>query len=198
MNIFIRFFENNIKAMVNINLHREEKKENRIYELNFWRSGTFFSITLLIVTSFIYAGQLLYKKKLVSNENAIIKEISEKKSSLGSAALVSIKDFDQRISKIDNNLAQRVYPNDVLAYIEDFLVKNVYIDSYKYEDSKQEVALNVIADSYNAIASQILNFKKSDKFSNVDISSTNRTEEGKITFTLTMILSNYNNPENNL
>lgn len=184
--------------MVNINLHREEKKENRIYESNFWRSGTFFSIALLIVTSFIYAGQLLYKKKLASNENAIIREISEKKSSLGSAALVNIKDFDQRISKIDNNLAQRVYPNDVLAYIEDFLVKNVYIDSYEYEDSKQEVALNVVADNYNAIASQILNFKKSGKFSNVDISSTNRTEDGKITFTLTMILSDYNNPENNL
>lgn len=184
--------------MVNINLHREEKKENRIYESNFWRSGTFFAVALLILTSLIYAGQILYKKKLIADESNIILEISEKKNSLGSAALVDIKDFDQRISKINNNLTQRVYPNDVLAYVEDFLIKNVYIDTYEYEDSKQEISLGVVADSYNTVAGQILNFKKSGKFSNVDISGTNRTEDGKITFMITMALSDYNNPENNL
>ncbi len=184
--------------MVNINLHREEKKENRIYEASFWRSGTFFSIALLVAASLVYGCQILYKKRLIIKENNLIQEISGKRNSLGSAALVDIKDFDQRISKINDNLDRRVYPNDVLAYLEDFLIRNVYIDGYEYDDSKQEVSLSVVADSYNTVASQILNFKKSGKFSGVDISSTNRNEDGKITFIITMILREYNNPENNL
>jgi hypothetical protein len=184
--------------MVNINLHKEDESENKIYESKFWRSGTFFSIVLLLVVSSVYAGQIFYKKKLVADENALVQEINQKRSSLGDSSLAEIKDFDLRLGAVDSNLTQRVYPNDVLAYIETFLMKNVYIDSYNYENQKNEVIIGAVADNFSTVASQLLNFKKSEKFSNVDISDTGRDSDGKITFKITMKLANYANPEGKL
>lgn len=183
--------------MVDINLHREEKREGKIYEASFWRSGAFLSAIILFITASIYGGQLLYKQKLISDEKAVTEEIANKRNMLGSTVLSDVKDFNQRTGNIDNNLSQKVYPDDILAYIEKSLISNVYIDSYSYDDEKREISIGVVADNFNTVASQLLNLKKIEKFNNINISETNRDEEGKIKFTITMILQDsYINPEN--
>ncbi|MCK9378987.1 MAG: PilN domain-containing protein [Candidatus Moranbacteria bacterium] len=182
--------------MVNINLHKDEKGEGKIYEASFWKSGAFLAAVILFVTVAIYGAQLAYKQKLIADEKAITEEIASKRNSLGSTALVDVKDFDQRISGVSNNLSQKVYPDDILAYIEDFMIRNVYINTYAYDDTKKEVSIGAVADNFNIVASQLLNIKKSEKFSNINISGTNRNEEGKIEFIVTMTLKDdYINPE---
>lgn len=186
--------------MVNINLYKEEERlgENKISGSNFWRSGTFFSIIIFILVSSIYAGQVFYKKKLVKDESAITQEIAQKRNSIGNATLAGIKDFDIRSGEVNSNLGQRVYPNDILSYVEKSMLKNVYIESYSYDDLTKKITIVSVADNFSTIASQLLNFKKCGKFSDVNISSTNRNEKGGINFTVTMKLSDYSNPEDNL
>lgn len=183
--------------MVNINLHKDDAEGNgNISEVSFWKSGTFIAVILLVISFAIFGAQLLYKKQLADDEANIIQEIAGKKASLGGAAMMEIKDFDERIMSIDSNLSSRVYPNDALAYVERTLIKNVYIDKYDFDDGQNMISVDIVADNYNLVASQILNFKKAENFTNINISGTNRNEDGKITLTITMQLAGYTNPEN--
>ena len=78
----------------------------------------------------------------------------------------------------------------MLTSLEKTLIKSVYLKEYSHQGVGGEIMIKAVAANYEAIAQQILNFKKSEDMSDIKIDGISRDEDGRINFSLELKISN--------
>jgi len=70
--------------------------------------------------------------------------------------------------------------------MEKTVVSGAYLTAFDYDKSAGTISIAGLADNYDVFAKQILNFKKSDYISEVNIGSSKIGDKGKIDFSLVL------------
>lgn len=169
--------------MTTINLYQNHPQEApKKFSIQSNKS-IFFSLSIVIFTLLVLLGFKIINPMLANRNQVLAESVRmEKERLVGGDALERIYDFRIRLEKIRSNLSMgsndevsRIEMKEVLENIENDMIKNAYLVSYKYENGK--VAVSFAAKNYDDVARQILNFKKSLYFSNVNVISTARKEK---------------------
>ncbi len=149
--------------------------------------SVFLSLALLVVVFGAYFGLLFYKEMLQKSFDAKEAESVAMKKRISGEKADRVSDFFDRMTVIDANLkATAESPNAPLAKIEQKMVPTANISSYKYDAEEGSIQAVIAADSFRAVAEQIVAFKEA--FSSVMVEGDTRVGvDGKIVATLVII-----------
>ena len=118
---------------------------------------------------------------LFENRNqAVLADIQKEKNNLVELSN-EVMDMQTRVDQIRDNLQikngkiLRLGMAEVLSNLEKDSIAGVAVSLYKYEDDKATVTF--VSNNFNDIAKQILNFKKSEYFENVNVVSVDGKEK---------------------
>ena len=177
--------------MTTINLYQSQQEKPSFTQKN-TRSGFIFSLGILIITLLSLAGLKIAVYLLEQRNEKEAEVIKNESSSLaGGGNIDKIIDMQTRIDLIKNNLVIKDKSVNVLrmsTVLDDFgseLNPSVAVSAYKFEAGK--ISAKFDSANYYNIAQQILNFKKSDHYTGINVKSVNRGEKG-ITCEVEMIL----------
>ncbi|MDD5397327.1 MAG: PilN domain-containing protein [Candidatus Moranbacteria bacterium] len=166
--------------MTTINLYQNQEEKNRISAQNL-NGGLIFSLVILTITVLTFVGLKFYVPILEAKSAALSASVtSENDKTVGLKKLANIVDVQNRLVEIKNNLqikngtVNRVEMNKVLDKLSADLNAGVVVSSYKYNVDTVDVSFE--SSNFADVAKQILNFKKSDFFTEVNLSSIARKE----------------------
>lgn len=174
--------------MSNINLYQDTKTEETKKQIpRLVDSGFFISIGLLVVVFGIFVGLKLYDESLQSKVEGLNVMVSEANKNLGASNVNKLVDFEARSKKASEEIDEREMSLDIMKAIEDSMVEGVSANSINIDKNTESVDMDLQSGSFEAVAKQILSFKKNDYFNSIEINSAVRGEE-LISFTIRMNL----------
>jgi hypothetical protein len=166
--------------MTTINLYQNQEDKNRISSQNANR-GLFLSLGILSLTVIIAVGLKIYTPILDAKNKALIESISaENEKTVGLKKLTQVMDIQNRLVQIKNNLqiqnsaVTRTDMNKILDKLSLDLDSGIVVADFKYNGDIVDVSFD--ANNFSDAAKQILNFKKSDYFSEINLNSIARKE----------------------
>lgn len=174
--------------MSQINLMSGGEETNRP-KGGFLSGSLFLSVAVLVVSFGAYFGMIYYRKSLEADLASHQAENSAKKNLISGEKANRVADFADRLAVISDNLkATALSPNDPFSRIERAMIPEVNISSYAY-DTDGKVQISLIADSFRALAQQIVTLKKNNVFSAVAVDGDARVgTSGKVEAKLTLSL----------
>lgn len=173
--------------MANINLHQSfERGEEMRKKPSFFKSRTFISLAILIVFSGAYFSFKYYQFFLNNKKQALIDSKKQEVTSIDRSLVGEMIDFNKKAEDISANLEEKNDPQENLSKLEQLVLDDVYLNQYNYDHIENLVKIEAVSGSLQSIAEQMLNFKRSGYFSDIEISSTQRNEEGQLIFGLEM------------
>jgi Tfp pilus assembly protein PilN len=167
--------------MVNINLSTTGEGEKNNFVL---KKGLTRAILVAVLWLVIYGGILLYKNNLEKKTLAATTQQTEKSKAIKEGSNKDIFDFQTRLVTAKALLEKKDGSLESLTKIQERMVEGVYLTSYEYNAGKIEILGK--ANGYDSAAGQILSLKKSEYFSNVETTAIGVSEDGKISFALTL------------
>ncbi len=130
----------------------------------------FFSIVVLALAFGSYFGVIFYRDTLQKQVDEINARNEAARNRIAGEKADRVADFADRLSVIDQNLKKTsLPPNDPFSRIERALMPEANITSYSYDIEKKEVKTGLAADSFRAIAQQIITLKREGSFSSATI-----------------------------
>jgi phosphopantetheine adenylyltransferase len=170
--------------MTTINLYQDQKKDQKDFSYRAATSGFIFSLSILIITILAlvvlkFAVSILDRQ----NEALVINIQNEKNSMAGLSNLEQIVDMQTRLKQIKNNLqinnnqVSRIQMTQMLDHFGTEVNAGIVVSSYKYEDSSNKISLTFNANNFSDAARQILSFKDSEYFTNVNLAKISRGEK---------------------
>lgn len=170
--------------MVNINLKidpSEEKKNPSPVKTGIVLGG----ILLLLLSA--YGGLLFYKSRLDMRIASANGEYSAKLESFKAGNAKNVFDFQNRLNNVIKLSGEKEKTAEVLSIVEQSMVPDLYIDSLEYDKIKGEIKLGLNTKNYNGMAKQLLKFKNSGYFSDIQVAGSQVTEKG-VKFPVTLII----------
>jgi len=162
--------------MTTINLYQNQQEKQRKSSSKLGSGGFFFSLGIFIVTLLALAGLKFAVSLLAKQNEALATTIqAEKESMAGLSNLEQIVDMQTRLKqiknnlKIENNQVTRTKMTQVLDHLSAETDARIAVSTYKYENNDSKITLTFEASNFSDIARQILNFKGSDYFTNVNL-----------------------------
>lgn len=167
--------------MTTINLYRDqqEKQKNK-----FSSSGLIFSVGIIIVTLLIFGGLKLTVSILSSQSEKLANSIQNEKNSLiGVTDVKKVIDMQTRLDyikenlKINNGQISRSRATQILDSIGSEINPGIVIESYLFENNdmnKNKISLTFSVSNFSDLARQILSFKNSSSFTNLNITNISR------------------------
>lgn len=152
----------------------------------------FFIASALIFIGVYSYGNFFLKKQLDANrvKSARIQEdISKSVSQEDLPAVVSAIVKGENISSI---LSSHLYGSNIYAFLERVTVKSTIYNKFTYKinaDKTINVSLAGEADSFNALAKQLLVFKKSKEIKEIVFDGGSIAKNSKISFSVDLLLS---------
>jgi len=169
--------------MTTINLYQNQaaiQKKKSPVALN---KGLIFSLGIIALALLILGGIKMTVSVFTARNQAAVRDIQKEKENLaGLGSLELIIDIQTRLSqikdnlKIKNNKISRIEMTQILDHLGMDLQAGVGVSSYEYKDGK--INATFVANNFNDAARQILNFKKSDYFTEVNLIKIGRSEKG--------------------
>ncbi|KKQ52212.1 MAG: hypothetical protein US70_C0010G0017 [Parcubacteria group bacterium GW2011_GWD2_38_11] len=167
--------------MTTINLRQSQQAEPERFSVKNGNGGFFFSLGILIIILLILFGLKIYVP-FAEGRNKALREsvLAENDKLIGLKSLERVVDMQVRLSEIKNNLQlsdgniARLEMTKLLDHLGGDLDANIVVTDFKYDTEKIVVSFD--ANNFNDVAKQILNFKKSDYFTDVALSSIIRNE----------------------
>lgn len=164
--------------MVNINLTTSDERQkaksplktNIIY-------GLIVVIICLVVYGLLAAGNLILEKRTLTVRTQKL----EKERSIGESSNKDIFDFQTRLAAADSLVGRKNYALESLGRLQEVIINGAYLSAFEYNEKSGTLKLTIETNSYNNVAKQVFNFKKSEYFSNVEIPEVT-SKEGKISF----------------
>lgn len=165
---------------------------------------------VLVIAGGIYGGLLLWHNALQKNVGKLSTEINNVNADIQAMVEGAAGDFGVRATTMQKDLYKDYETNDILREIERIMIKKssdgsgnrVVLKSFQYNagaydkqafgnttrtvTGKGNVTISADADSFDVMAQQVEEFKKSDLFDAVKVGTTDRDDTGRIIFTLTM------------
>jgi len=177
--------------MTTINLRQEQKeKESHFSSAAGGNGGVIFSLGILVFTLLVLMMFKMYVPFAQKNSNALAVVVTDENQKLvGLKSLEQVLDMQKRLTEIKSNLeitnekVNRLEMTSVLDQLSSDLNSNVVLTNFKFD--KGAVEITVEAPNFNDIAKQILNFKKSEYFTGVGVSSM-ANSEGAVTCVVAM------------
>lgn len=160
--------------MTTINLRQNTQEEPSRFSVKNGNNGFIFSLGILIVTLTVLAGLRFYVPFAEGKNQALADVVSAENNKLvGLKSLEKVSDMQKRLIEIKSNLqlkegkVTRLEMTKVLEYLGNDLNAGVVVYDFKYEAGKVTVSFD--ANDFGDVAKQVLNFKKSNYFTNVNI-----------------------------
>lgn len=97
-----------------------------------------------------------------------------------------IMDFQNRIALAEGFLDQKATGYLSLPAIEKSALSGAYLMSFDFDYAKKSIKIEGVADNFDILAKQVLSFKQSDFFSEVNAGDTKLDDKGKVDFVLTL------------
>lgn len=169
--------------MANINLAESGYQKNK--PSSYYINGL---ITISVILAILIVGYLW----IFFSEKSIEAKIASADSQYNAeyATLMSankdVVDFQDRIITAKNLIDQESSGYNILPATEQSMVPGAYLESFSYDQEKNTLAVEGIADNFDVLAKQILSFKRSDYFSGVTAGATSLNKDGKVDFSLNM------------
>lgn len=177
--------------MTTINLYQNQAERESQLSAKSVNGGFFFSLGILILTLLLLLGVKIYVPMAQAEIEELDGEIASENTKLvGLKDLESIIDNQKRITEIKNNLkivngkVSKIEMSNVIAMIAGEMNNKVFVSSFKYDKDKT-INLDLSTGNFNDASMQIFNFKKSDRFKDVVLSSLSR-KEAAVSFSVKM------------
>lgn len=171
--------------MTNINL--TSKEENVELESKGKDWGVFSWVILAI--ALIYVGIFGYNYWLNQSLEEKNKEYEARLNAFFEKGK-SVFDFRNRLKIAKSLMVKKNDTLEILKQIEGTIIPEVYLESFDFKAEKGQVDLNFVTNQYRLVANQIASLKKSDYFSEIEISKTTTRIDGKIEFPLKLTIKN--------
>jgi hypothetical protein len=127
---------------------------------SFFSGSVFFSFALLVISFGAYFGVLFYKEALQKTVTSLMADNEAERNLIAGEKADRVADFADRLTVIGGNLKETAFvPNDPLSRIERSLIPEVNLTSYVYNVESETVKVGVAADSFRAIAQNIITLK---------------------------------------
>jgi hypothetical protein len=140
-------------------------------------------VVIVLVWLGIYGGMLLYKEIVEKKIAASNGEIAAKEKTIKEGGNKDIFDFQSRISLASTLLEKKNSALGSLDKLQEVMIGGVSVKSYDYNVEENALVIECEANNYNSAAKQILNFKKSEYFSEVSVFDISPMK-GKIVFSI--------------
>lgn len=168
--------------MTTINLYQSQQATEKKNGSGSGNGGLFFSIGILVVTLLVLGGLKFAVSNLNQKNQTLEEDVkSESKSLAGLSELNRIVDLQTRLEKIKDNLqvedgnAKITQMTEVLDHLGGDLGKGVVVSAYEYNAGNIKVTFS--GNSFNEVSRQILDFKKSNYFKDVNMTDIKRSEK---------------------
>lgn len=178
------------KKMTTINLRQEQKEKESHFSPAGGNGGVIFSLGILIFTLLVLMLLKMYVPFAQKNSDALTVAVADENQKLvGLKSLEQVVDMQKRLTEIKSNLEiadgkiNRLEMTKVLDQISGDLNPNVVLTNFKFDKEIVELTINV--PNFGDVAKQLLNFKKSEYFTNVGVSSMSNSE-GAVTCVIAM------------
>ena len=170
--------------MTTINLYQNQQKEQKGFFSALAKNGLFFSLSILVVIILVLFGLKFAASLLSKQSGSLAANVQkEKESMLGLGNLEQIVDLQTRLKQIKDNLqiknsqVSRIQMTQVLSYFGAEVNAGITVSSYEYKSDKNKIDLTFNANNFSDAAQQILNFKESNYFTNVNLIGISRGEK---------------------
>jgi len=134
--------------------------------------------------SILYGGLIYWKSNLNNKIFIATENYNVKYEDLKNGLNIEVTDLQNRIFMTKTLIAQDKATLSVLEDIEKKMVPEVYLSSYISNNESKTIELEGVATNYSNLAKQILSFKSSDNFTNVDIGNIAILEDGSVSFAM--------------
>ncbi|MFH0969463.1 MAG: hypothetical protein V1804_03070 [Patescibacteria group bacterium] len=169
--------------MNNINLlESAQNKDGYNQDKKGKNSALVTSSLILILTFLVWGGAKFYSSYLDKQIAGLQSESQAESASLSGKSVDRVADFDERMNRALKESSSRSNFVNCLKDLENVVVSGARIDLVNY--SKEKTEMKVAVDSFQTIARQILSFKNSQCFKDLEMGETTRDTNGKISFTL--------------
>lgn len=160
--------------MVNINLkidHTEEKKE-----ISPVTGGIILGVILLLL-AIAYGGILLYKSRVDKKAESANVEYGAKVETFKAGKAKNVFDFQNRLNNVISLAGEKEKALEIMENLEKTIVPDAYIDMLEYDGEKGEIKLSLNVKNYNGMARQLLSFKNSGYFSDIQVQGSDVREK---------------------
>jgi hypothetical protein len=174
--------------MVNINLatgqqHTETREESS------YKKRLNLALLVIVLIGGVYAGIFFYGRSLDNKIALADNQSAAAIATLDSGGKSAVFDYQNRLSAAKSLANQKSQSLEVLRKMEGLVLPGVYLQSFEFVgDGSGSVKLSAIADNYDLVAKQIMNFKSSDYFSSAVNERSGIAEGGKVSFDITLII----------
>jgi hypothetical protein len=174
--------------MAEINLVPIEYRERRDRWKKVFSKTTFLVLFFVILSLAVYAGTIVYEKKMNTSLESVNQEIANLANKRVPDNETAIIDLDAKIALLKEVFQIHTYWSEVFKKIENLTMPDVYFSDAKFnlEQDRISVQLSASTDTYTSLAKQMLSFQKEPLTQKVEISSINLSEEGGIKFSLSV------------
>ncbi|MFZ5982674.1 MAG: PilN domain-containing protein [Patescibacteria group bacterium] len=146
-------------------------------------------VVIFILLLSAYAALIFLRKDVEAKITSEQEEYSQKLLEFKNGNAKEVLDFQNRISESRDLFGKYFDGLGVLGEIEKNMVPGVYLDSLSLDSGGGVVELTCLAGSFDQVAKQILSFKKSEFFLNVESGESDILEqEGRISFLVKLTL----------
>jgi len=172
------------KNMANINLISERNDGDVVIG-----KGLIWIMAAFVLTLCLYGGMILYKNNLIKKIESTKLEYDTGLAEFKAGGARDVADFQNRLDIAEKDLEKSRGMVVDLAEVEKAMVSDARLASYGFDEKSGEISLECVADNYNAVARQILNFKTSGYFFGVTAGESSlEGESGGITFPVNLKL----------
>ena len=177
--------------MPGINLSESVQRKERGAKAR-WSSfsGTFLMTFFLVLVLVASAGAYWYEQYLVTANAATASSIQDEKQGISQGKIDKIADFQFRIENIDKSTAKRNYPERILSLLEANILPEIVLTSFSFDAVKSRIILEGEAVEYKNVVQQLTKLKQSPTVSDVAVDGLKRNENSKVSFTVSMAVSN--------
>jgi len=175
--------------MSNINLYQDEQASEKSVQAGIFGNGLIIGAVIFVIVLVCYGGLKVYLRDLDQKITDSRAEEISGRNTLKSGDVNLAASFGQRLDMLE--VGKEVFvkndPAGVFQAVQNVMIQGVVASQIGF----QEKTLNVsfVADNFEVLAKQILNFKKNSAFQSVEVKSSTKGENGKVSAELAMTLS---------
>lgn len=175
--------------MSNINLYQNEQLSKEAIREGLFDKGLLVGTIIFVIFLAGFGGMKMYLRSLDSQIAAAKEEELASRNSLNKEDVNLVASFQQRMDMLASGKAAFAKNNPISVFqnVQNAMIGGVVASDINVKDKTVGVAF--LADNFEVLAKQILSFKKSGVFKDVQMKNSVLDEKGKVKAELTMTLA---------
>lgn len=172
--------------MTTINLSQANQQRTGAQKVEPADKGVYISVAILVITLLAFGGLKTGTTIMASKQKDVNNQIAAESGNLANQDVQRITDFQERLNKIDQNIAAKKDPDEILRQVGQGIVPGAMVNSF--ENTPNSLVLKISADNFQTAAKQVLSYKKISYFKSVKVNEISRDTDGRILVTMEISL----------